>query len=99
MSTDRIAVEANVLVYAFYRDTPQQAASRALLERAQRGELTLCFTSQVLAEFFSIVTSVKRVSKPRAPEEAVAAIEATLAIPGATMLPVAYDSHHDGWIC
>jgi len=63
------------------------------------GELTLCFTSQVLAEFFSIVTSVKRVSKPRAPEEAVAAIEATLAIPGATMLPVAYDSHHDGWIC
>ncbi len=66
-------------------------ASRAFLERAQRGELTLCLTSQVLAEFFSIVTSVKRVSNPRTPEEAMAAIQAMLAIPGVDVLPVPSD--------
>ncbi len=41
----------------------------------------------LLAEFFSIVTSAKRVSDPRTPEEAVATIEAMLAIPGVTILP------------
>jgi len=80
-----------VLVYALYRDTPQHVASRAFLERAQRGELILCLTSQVLAEFFSIVTSTRRVSNPRTPEEAVVAIEAMLAIPGVTILPVPSD--------
>ncbi len=67
MSTDRVAVDANVLVYAVYRDTAQHVASRALLERGQRGELRLCLTSQVLAEFFSIVTDAKRVSRSSDP--------------------------------
>jgi hypothetical protein len=88
MSADRTAVDANVLVYAFYRDTPQHAASRAWLDRAVRGEVELCLTSQVLAEFFAIVTNPKRVSDPRTPDDAVAAIEAVLALPGATLLPV-----------
>jgi hypothetical protein len=39
MSADRVAVDANILVYAVYRDTPQHAASRAWLERAARGDL------------------------------------------------------------
>jgi hypothetical protein len=88
MSADRVAVDANILVYAVYRDTPQHAASRAWLERAARGEVEICVTSQVLAEFFAIVTNPKRVSDPRTPHDAVAAIEAVLALPGATILPV-----------
>jgi toxin-antitoxin system PIN domain toxin len=88
MSTDRVAVDANILVYAVYRDTPQHAASRAWLERAVRGEVKICLTSQVLAEFFAIVTNPKRVSDPRTPDDAVTAIEAALALPGTTLLPV-----------
>jgi len=88
MSADRIGVDANVLVYALYQDAPTHLASRAFLERSQGGELSLALTSQVLAEFFSIVTSSKRVSKSRSPEEAAAAIEALLAMPGVTLLPV-----------
>lgn len=91
MSTELVAVDANVLVYALYRDAPQHGACRAFLERAGRGEFTLCLTSQVLAEFFSIVTSAKRVSNPRDQAEAVTAIEAMLAIPGVTVLPVPSD--------
>jgi hypothetical protein len=88
MSSDRVAVDANVLVYAVYRDTPQHAASRAWLDRAARGEVKICLTSQVLAEFFAIVTNPKRVSDPRSPDDAVTAIEAVLALSGATLLPV-----------
>jgi uncharacterized protein len=88
MSADRVAVDANILVYALYRDTPQHAVSRAWLERAARGEVKICLTSQVLAEFFAIVTHPKRVSDPRTPEDAIAAIEAVLALAGATLLPV-----------
>jgi hypothetical protein len=88
MSADRVAVDANILVYAVYRDTPQHAASRAWLERAGRSEVKICLTSQVLAEFFAIVTNPRRVSDPRTPDDAVAAIEAALALPGAMLLPV-----------
>jgi len=87
-SADRAAVDANVLVYAIYRDTPQHAAGRAWLDRAVRGEVKICLTSQVLAEFFAIVTNPRRVSDPRTPGDAVTAIEAVLALPGATLLPV-----------
>jgi len=88
MSADTVAVDANILVYAVYRDTPQHAASRAWLELAARGELKVCLTSQVLAEFFAIVTNPTGVSDPRTTDEAVTAIEAVLAIPGATLLAV-----------
>jgi uncharacterized protein len=88
MPANRIAVDANVMVHALYRDAPQHANSRPFLERAQQGHLTLCFTSQTLAEFFSIVTSAKRVSDARTPKEAVGAIQSILSLPGATLLPV-----------
>lgn len=88
MSADRVAVDANILVYVVYRDTPQHAASRAWLERAARGEVEIYLTSQVLAEFFAIVTNPKRVSDPRTPDDAVAAMEVALALPGATLLMV-----------
>ena len=91
MPLDSIAVDANILMYALYRDAPQHAASRAFLERAKQGDLTPCFTSQTLAEFFSIVTSARRVSAPRTPEEAVGAIQSLLALPGTTILPVPAD--------
>ena len=91
MPLDPIAVDANVLVYALYRDAPQHASSRAFLEGAQRGDVMLCFTSQTLAEFFSIVTSANRVSAPRTPEEAFGAIQSMLALPGTTVLPVPAD--------
>jgi hypothetical protein len=88
MSADRVAVDANILVYAVYRDTPQHAASRAWLQRAARGDVEICLTSQVLAEFFAIVTNPRRVSDPRTPDDAVTAIEAALALPGAMLLAV-----------
>lgn len=85
-SGEPVAVDANVLVYALFQDTPHHHASRALLEHGGSRELRLCVASQVLAEFFSIATGAKRVSDPRTPEEAAAAIESLLAIPNISLL-------------
>lgn len=63
-------------------------ASRQLLEGAHDPEATLRVTSQVLAEFFSIVTNRKRVTLVRTPAEAISAIEAIVALPGMRVLPM-----------
>jgi predicted nucleic acid-binding protein len=71
-------VDANVLVYAMAADAPQHAASRALLNGARNLSTTLYVTSQILCEFYSIVTNARRVSQPRTPEDALSAISGLL---------------------
>jgi predicted nucleic acid-binding protein len=51
-------IDANVLVYALDADAPQHAASRALLEAARDPSTTLYVSSQILCEFYSIVTNL-----------------------------------------
>jgi predicted nucleic acid-binding protein len=60
-------------------DAPQHAASRALLDAARDSSTTLYVTSQILCEFYSIVTNARRVPKPRSAAAAVAAIVGLLA--------------------
>jgi predicted nucleic acid-binding protein len=71
--------DTNVLVYALDADTPQHAAARALLEAARDGSATLHVTSQILCEFYSIVTNARRVARPRTSAEALDAISDLLA--------------------
>jgi toxin-antitoxin system PIN domain toxin len=79
MSVESGIVDANVLVYAFDADAPQHLASRRLLDEGRSGGTTLYVTSQILCEFYSIVTNPRRVAKPRAATEAIAAIVGLLA--------------------
>ncbi len=72
-------VDANVLVYALDADAPQHTSSRALLEAARNGSATLFVASQILCEFYSIVTNARRVSKPCPPADAIIAISSFLA--------------------
>jgi uncharacterized protein len=75
MSVEPGIVDTNILVYALDADAPHHAAARALLEAA-RGDAaaTLFVTSQILCEFYSIVTNPRRVPKPRTAAEAMAAV-------------------------
>jgi predicted nucleic acid-binding protein len=66
-------VDANVLVYAALKDDSRHEVSKALLKDAGRGALHI--SSQILAEFYSTVTSPKRVTSPYSPSEAVDFIE------------------------
>ena len=71
-------IDANVLVYAMDADAPQHATSRALLDAARAAPGTFCVTSQLLCEFYSIVTNARRVPKSRSASEAAYAISAML---------------------
>jgi len=59
-------LDTNVLVYAYYQQSPQHAACRALLDGAG-----LCVAPRNLSEFFAIVTSPKRVTQAKSPIEAL----------------------------
>ena len=80
-------IDANILVYAVDVDAPQHAACRHLLETARDPATTLYLTSQILCEFYSVITNPRRVAAPRTPAEALAAISALLKLPGIHVLP------------
>jgi predicted nucleic acid-binding protein len=83
-------VDANILVYALDADAPQHVASRTLLEAAQgEAPATLCVTSQILCEFYAIVTNARRVLKPRSSADALAAISDMLGFLRVLPVPVA----------
>jgi predicted nucleic acid-binding protein len=71
-------VDANVLVYAIDADAPQHTTSRTLLEAARDGFATLYVSSQILCEFYSIVTNARRVRKPRSSADALNAVAGLL---------------------
>nr|WP_294546007.1 TA system VapC family ribonuclease toxin [uncultured Rhodopila sp.] len=95
MSVEPGVVDTNVLVYALDSDAPHHSASRNLLEAARDGSTTLFVTSQVLCEFYSIVTNARRVSRPRTSADAVTAISGLLAF--LHVLPVPAHAV-EGWI-
>lgn len=90
-SVDRALVDTNVLVYSLFTDAAQHAAASDLLDKAQNGDLTLCFTPQVLAELYAVITDSRRVTSPYEPADAIKAIELFLAMPGIELLSVPLD--------
>ncbi len=79
-------VDANILVYAVNADAVQHAASRTLLEAALDPSTTLYVTSQILCEFYAVITNPKRVAVASSPAEAVQVILDLLDLPGLHVL-------------
>jgi predicted nucleic acid-binding protein len=71
---NRASLTQTFWFYALDADAPQHLASRGLLNAARTGANTLFVTSQILCEFYSIVTNPRRIAKPRSPADAIAAI-------------------------
>lgn len=90
-------VDANVLVYAIDQNAPQHPSSRALLDQARVSSTTLYVTSQILCEFYSIVTNTRRVVAARSPADAIHVISTLLSFPGIRVLP-APASAVRGWM-
>ena len=97
MSAEPGALDANILVYATNADSPHHAATRALIEAAREPTTALYVTSQVLCEFYSVITNPRRIAAPRTPAEARDAISALLALPGIRVLPTPARAV-DSWI-
>jgi len=87
MSVDPGVLDANVLAYAVDADAPHHAASRALLDAASDPSIALYVTSQILCEFYSVITNPRRVRVVSSSAEALSIISAMLALPGLFVLP------------
>jgi predicted nucleic acid-binding protein len=74
MSLESGFVDANVLIYSVNEDAPQHSSARALLASATYGSTTLSVNSQILCEFYSVVTNRRRVLSPRSSQEAIQAL-------------------------
>ena len=81
-------LDANILAYAFNFDARQHVASRTLLESARDPLSALYVTSQILCEFYSVITNPRRVVIASSPAEALNIILALLALPGLRVLPI-----------
>ena len=88
MSVEPGILDANVLAYAFNVDARQHTASRALLESARDPLSVLYVTSQILCEFYSVITNPRRVAAASSSAEALSIISALLALPGLRILPI-----------
>jgi uncharacterized protein len=88
MSVDPGVIDANVLAYAVNGDASQHEVSRALVEAARDPNTRLYVTSQILCEFYSIITNARRFPKASSPAEAVNILTALLALPGLRVLPM-----------
>lgn len=73
---ERAVLDTNVLVYAMNAATEQHAACRRLHDRAVAGEIAACVTTQVLFEYFSVVTYAGQVTRMLSPTDALADVEA-----------------------
>ena len=67
MPVDPGVLDANVLAYAFDADAAHHLASRALVEKANDPAAALYVTSQILCEFYSVITNSKRYSRACSP--------------------------------
>ena len=91
MSDEWALIDSNVIVYALYKPSEFHLRSRALLNRAQVEDATLCVMPQVLTETYAVITDPRRVSPPFTPADALDAIGRILGMPGLTLFPVPND--------
>ncbi len=70
MKDERLFVDTNVLVYLFDVDEPEK---KAIAEAVFRDHPRIGLSTQVLQEFYVVVT--RKLGRPLAPEQALAAVE------------------------
>jgi len=89
-TSDDAVLDTNVLVNSLYEDSEHFAPSRALLDRAKERNAGFRLFPQNVAECYAALTNLnpRRVTVPKPPVEALAAVEAFLALPGITLMPV-----------
>lgn len=91
-------VDTNVLIYALDTVAPQHTAALALLDAAREDAATLFVTSQILCEFYSVVTNPRRVARPRDAAEALTVLSEMLSFLHVLPIPARLDLDRVGAI-
>jgi len=79
-------VDTNVLVYAAITNDPRHKVAKELLMDSGQGILYI--SPQIVTEFYSTITSSKRVTEPYLPLEAIAFLETLLAYEHISVLAI-----------
>jgi predicted nucleic acid-binding protein len=66
----KILLDTNILVHAYNKSSPNQKQASKIIKQAIKGEIDAYLTSQVLYEFFAVVTDHRRVENPMSVDEA-----------------------------
>ena len=76
-----IAIDTNILVYAFHRGFPLHSQAKARVAGLAEGALPWALPIFCVGEFLRVVTHPRICAPPASPEEAVRAIDALVASP------------------
>src|SRR3990170_4826603 len=66
----KILLDTNILVHAYNKASPHQEKASKIIKKALQRKIDAYVSSQVLYEFFAIVTNPKRVEHPMPSDEA-----------------------------
>lgn len=69
-----VALDTNILVIADDTSNANHHKAKTYLEKALTGSLQTCLTHQILAEYFSVITSPQRSEHPLSVDEATARV-------------------------
>ncbi len=77
--SDKVFLDSNILVYAYDRHDPQKQAKAQSILKLGIGKETAVLSSQVLGEFFVVVT--RRIKEPMSADEARKVIDILSVLP------------------
>jgi hypothetical protein len=89
MKTNEPALlDSNVLIYAADRTSQFHANAKRLVRQGLRGNAPLHLATQVLLEFYAVITNPRRVTNPVSPQEAIQEIRRYISSPMKIVYPV-----------
>lgn len=79
MTGDKVFLDTNIIVYAYDKHEPEKMEKARLLLKSGIAEESAVLSSQVLGEFFVVVT--RRINKPLSADEAMEIIDLLSVLP------------------
>ncbi len=76
-----VLLDTNILVYAADVDSPFFVKAKEIRDKGVNGELEVSISLQNISEFYSVITSSKRVQKPLTSIQAKIEVEKYLSCP------------------
>jgi uncharacterized protein len=94
-----IAVDTNILIHAWRKESPWHQQAAALIERLEFGTSEWAIPDPCLCEFYQAVTNPKKFPNPATPMEARGQLEFWLASTQTVILCEFADEEEDYWAC
>jgi uncharacterized protein len=94
-----IAVDTNILVYAWDKQSPWHQRAADLMDRLELGTSEWAIPDSCLCEYYQTVTNSKKFTNPATPKEALGQIEFWLALTHVAILCEFAGEDEDHWAC